>query len=255
MASGFLGCQCPFMSTQWYENFFHGIANDVWDRCTPPEMTKAEGDFLAAALEGKPGSRLLDVPCGNGRHCRELAGRGYRMTGFDISREYIEKAKGLSPDVEWICDDMRNLDAVEKFDGAYCMGNAFGYLEHEDTVRFVAAVSRALKPGARFVLQAGAAEVVLPRFKEREWYEIGDMIFAEVNEYSAARSCVETKFTFIRDGKAETRPGRQYLYTAAEIQRMLVTAGLRTTATYGGLDRKPFALGAEILYVVARKNG
>jgi hypothetical protein len=80
------------------------------------------------------------------------------------------------------------------------------------------------------------------------------MIFAEVNEYSAARSCVETKFTFIRDGKAETRVGRQYLYTAAEIQRMLAAAGLRTVATNGGLDRKPFALGAEILYVVAEKN-
>jgi SAM-dependent methyltransferase len=243
------------MGTQWYENFFHGIANDVWDKCTPPEMTEAEVDFLEAALECDRGARLLDVPCGNGRHCREFSGRGYRMTGVDISCEYIDGARRSSTDVEWICDDMRNFTAVEQFDGAYCVGNAFGYLEHEDTVRFVAAIARSLKPGARFVLQAGAAEVVLPRFKEREWYEIGDMIFAEVNEYSAARSCVETKFTFIRDGKTETRPGRQYLYTAAEIQRMLVAAGLRILETCGGLDRKPFALGAEILYVVAAKNG
>ena len=241
------------MSAQWYESFFHGIANTCWDKCTPHELTKAEADFFVDALQCKSGAHLLDVPCGSGRHCRELASRGFRMTGLDISREYIDAAKAASSDVEWICDNMRNLNAAAAYDGAFCTGNAFGYMEHEDTVGFLAAVARALKPGARFVLQAASAEVILPRFKEREWFEIEDMIFAEVNEYSAARSCVETKFTFIRDGKTETRPGRQYVYTAAEVQRMVAGAGLRVIETCGGLDRKLFALGAEILYVIAEK--
>src|SRR5687767_2975712 len=242
------------MGTRWYENFFHGIANELWDRCTPPELTKAEVDFLVEALQVKPGAALLDIPCGSGRHCRELAGRGYRATGLDISREYIEAASKAEPNVTWVCDDMLHLKAVTEFDGAFCFGNAFGYMEHEDTLTFLAAVSRSLKPGSRFVVQAAAAEVVLPRFKEREWHEIGDMIFAEVNEYSAARSCIETKFTFIRDGKTDVRPGRQFIYTAAEVQRMVAGAGLRTVNTYGSIERKPFALGSEILYVVAEKG-
>jgi len=241
------------MSAPWYENFFYGIANELWDRCTSPELTRLEVDFLVETLQAKPGAALLDVPCGNGRHCRELASRGYQVTGLDISREYIEAASKLEARVKWVCDDMRNLRAAGEFDGAFCFGNAFGYMEHAHTVEFLAAVSRALKPGGRFALQAAAAEVVLPRFKEREWYEVGDIIFAEVNEYSAARSCIETKFTFIRDGRTEVRPGRQFIYTAAEVQRMIVGAGLQIIATYGGLDRKPFALGAEILYVIGEK--
>src|SRR5688572_8334655 len=241
------------MSTQWYESFFHGIANELWDRCAPPELTKLEVDFLVDVLQLKPGAALLDIPCGNGRHCRELANRGYRATGFDISREYIDAASKSEAKVKWICDDMRNLKAVEEFDGAFCFGNAFGYMEHEDTVKFLGGVARALKPGGRFVLQAAAAEVVLPRFKQREWYEVGDIIFAETNEYSAARSCIETKFTFIRDGKTDVRPGRQFIYTAAEVQRMIAGAGLQIVETCGGLDRKPFALGAEILYVIGEK--
>jgi len=88
------------VSTQWYENFFYGIANDLWDKCASPEMTTAEVDFLVGGLECKAGSRVLDIPCGNGRHCRELAKRGYRMTGFDISSEYSEAAKKSSTDVE-----------------------------------------------------------------------------------------------------------------------------------------------------------
>lgn len=242
------------MSAQWFENFFQGIANELWDRCTPAETTKAEADFISSELERRPGARLLDIPCGNGRHCRELAARGYAMTGYDISREYIDAARKSCAEVEWVCANMRDLKEVEKFDGAYCFGNAFGYMEHEDTVKFLHALAHALKPRARFVLQAAAAEVVLPRFKEREWYEVGDIIFAEVNEYSAARSCIETKFTFIRDGEMDVRLGRQFIYTAAEVQRMVAEAGLRVVNIYGGLDRKPFVLGAEILYVVAEKS-
>lgn len=222
--------------------------------CTPPELTKAEVNFIVEVLQCKPGAHLLDIPCGNGRHCRELAGRGYQMTGLDISREYIEAARAAKEvDVEWICDDMRNLDRPGAFDGAFSFGNSFGYLEHEDTIAFLSALSRALKPGARFLLQACCAESLLPRFKEREWWQVGDIIFMEHNQYAAERSCVETTFTFIRDGKVERRPGRQYIYTVAEIQRMLAGAGLRTLALLGGLGQTPFALGAEVLHVIAQK--
>jgi hypothetical protein len=34
------------MNTNWYENFFHGVANDLWRKCTSPEQTLAEADFL-----------------------------------------------------------------------------------------------------------------------------------------------------------------------------------------------------------------
>ena len=32
-----------------------------------------------------PGSAILDMGCGTGRHSVELARRGYRMTGVDLS--------------------------------------------------------------------------------------------------------------------------------------------------------------------------
>ncbi|MCI0746572.1 MAG: class I SAM-dependent methyltransferase [Verrucomicrobia subdivision 3 bacterium] len=241
------------MATEWFETFFQGIANEFWNRCTPPELTRAEADFIVEVLGCKPGAAILDIPCGNGRHCRELAARGFKMTGIDISREYIEAARAANESgVEWACANMRDLNRSGDFDGAFCMGNAFGYMEHHDTKKFVAAVARALKPGARFVLNAGTAEVILPRFREREWYEVGDIIFAETNRYVAERSCVETTFTFIRDGKVETRPGRQFVYTAAEVQRMLAEAGLPTVAIYGGVDRKPFQLGGE-MYLVSER--
>jgi SAM-dependent methyltransferase len=247
------------MRTQWFETFFHGVANELWSRCMPPEATRAEVDFLKSALKCKRGARILDVPCGNGRHSLELARRGYKPTGLDISTEYIggarREAKAQGTAVEWICGDMRSLKRRHEFDGAFCWGNSFGYLEHDDTRAFLKSLCNALKPKARFVLQAGAAELVLPRFREREWAQVGDILFLEHNEYSVESSCVETTFTFIQNGKVDTRPGRQFLYTTAEIRRLLVEAGFKPTAFYGNMKSEPFKIGsADMLYVISEKR-
>jgi SAM-dependent methyltransferase len=179
------------------------------------------------------------------------------MTGLDISAEFIAEARAADADkrVEWICSDMRKLDRKADFDGAFSMGNSFGYLEHADTERFLAALSRALKPGARFVLNTGSvAECLLPRFKEHEVHQIDDIKFIEHNTYDIAASCVVTEYTFERHGQSEKRPGRQYLYTAAEIQRMLATAGFQMTAIHSSIEERPPQLGRDEFYFVGEKK-
>ena len=129
--------------TNWYEDFFHGVPLDLWRQAIPPEKTMAEADFLVKALRLDPGSHLLDVPCGNGRLAFELAKRGYRMTGVDISEEFIAEARssgirlgkdqppataGGSDSVEFMLGDMRRIEGEAIYDGAYCFGNSFGFL-------------------------------------------------------------------------------------------------------------------------------
>src|SRR5689334_5954588 len=83
--------------SNWYEDFFHGLALELWRKAIAPEQTKAEGDFIANHLQCGAGSHLLDVPCGNGRLSFELARRGYRVTGVDISEESIDEARAGVP--------------------------------------------------------------------------------------------------------------------------------------------------------------
>lgn len=249
----------PAVKANWYETFFHGLAVDLWINAVSPEQTRTEADFLQETLAAPAGSRLLDVPCGNGRHALELAARGYRMTGVDLSSEFLDHARRQSAtagsDVDWRQSDMRRLPWDGEFDGAFCFGNSFGYLEPEGMQEFVAAVARALKPGARFVLQTGvAAETLLPNLSEREWYRMGDVLMLIANEYDAAHSCLDTTYTFLRDGKVETGESTHWVYTCAEIQRLLARRGLETKGLYSGLDRAPFRLGTQVLYVVAERN-
>src|SRR5882762_7709685 len=92
--------------SNWYENFFHGLSLDLWRKAISPKQTKSEADFLAQLLECKADAHLLDVPCGNGRLSLELARRGCRVTGVDISEEFIEEARsaaeGLTPQPKFI---------------------------------------------------------------------------------------------------------------------------------------------------------
>src|SRR3990172_6994626 len=146
------------MDLNWYKSFFHGVALDFWRKVISPDQTRAEVDFLERSLSLQPGARVLDVPCGFGRHAVELAARGFRVTAVDLSEEAISEAQerteaaGLT--VEWIQADMRDLPWRSEFDAAYCFGNSFGYLEPAGTSAFVHAMARALKPGARLALDS-----------------------------------------------------------------------------------------------------
>src|SRR5687767_1124306 len=123
----------------WYETFFHGITLDLWRRAIPPEQTTAEADFLIQNLNCGPGAHLLDVPCGNGRLTLELANRGYRVTGIDLAEEFIEEARSTAgglmnpvataPGTDFVLGDMRNIEGEGVYDGAFCFGNSFGFLE------------------------------------------------------------------------------------------------------------------------------
>lgn len=239
--------------TNWFETFFKGITLDLWRAFATPELTRVEADFLQSIFP--KGACLLDVPCGNGRIANELAKRGFHMVGVDISDENIAEARENGREGAFEVGDMRSLKFASEFDGAFCWGNSFGYFDYADIIKFVAGVSHALKPGARFVLHGGiAAEAILPHYKERETYEVGDIKFTIENRYLPAESCLETKGTFVRDGKEEVRMMWHHIYTLAEIRRMLATHGLNTIETYNSLERAPFVLGSEALILVAQKT-
>src|SRR5215813_2200129 len=254
----------------WYENFFEGLALELWRQAISPKQTTAEADFLVGTLNCDRGAHLLDVPCGNGRLSFELARRGYRVTGIDISKEFIEEARSpkssLNPptdaagteektQVEFILGDMRKIEGQANYEGAFCFGNSFGFLAYADMEKFLSGVARALKPHRRFVIETGmAAESVLPDFEEQTSHEVGDMNIIIKERYLATESCIDSEYIFERDGRRESRKAKHWIYTAAEIQRMLQRAGFTVLDLYGSLKCEPYKLGCRELFVVSERT-
>src|SRR5262249_10261039 len=149
---------------------------------------------------------------------------------------------------------MRDLPASPTFDGAFCLGNSFGYLDDDGTLAFVNAVARALKPGGSFVIETGtAAESLLPTFLARRWYKVGDIFMLIANRYDHAAGRLETEYTFVHDGVTDTRLGSQRVYTYRELSELVRHAGFRDVEGYGSAAGEPYKLGAPRLLLVARK--
>ena len=247
------------MTQNWWENFFHGVALDFWRAAISEEQTRAEADFINNQLQLPVGARVLDVPCGNGRLAIELSAFGFMLTAIDISSEFLEEARknaaARGVTVDWRHSEMRALPWTSEFDGAFCFGNSFGYLADDENADFLKAVARALRPGARFILDAPAtAECLLPHFVEQRTIQLGDISARIETRYDHEQSRMFPSFTFVRNGVEDQRASSQRVYSYSELAALLRAAGFEVVAAYGSLTEEPFKLGAHRLLVVSERQ-
>ena len=220
------------VASNWWEHFFEGLSVKLWLQALSPEHTASEAVTIARLLGAAPGAELLDVPCGGGRLSLALAERGYRLTGVDVSREFLEHARSCdgADRVNWEHREMRDLPWPGRFDGAFCVGNSFGYLDDEGNAAFLRAVSEALKPGGRFVLETPMVlENLLRQLQDRPWWKVGDMYLLVSNQYDHTRSRLDIEYTFLSNGRSEVRSGSHRAYRYAELRDLIESSGFDVT--------------------------
>jgi SAM-dependent methyltransferase len=141
-------------SLAWYKNwfnspFYHKLYFDRDEKEADAFIKK-----LIAHLQPQPGSLMLDVACGKGRHSKTLASLGFDVTGIDISPDSIAFAKQSEKDnLHFFVHDMRLPAWGNYFDYAFNFFTSFGYFktrrEHDDAIRTIA---NSIKPGGILVI-------------------------------------------------------------------------------------------------------
>lgn len=131
----------------WYKELFEDYAQ-TYDREVFTQGTLQECDFIEREIGGDKSRKILDVGCGTGRHDIELARRGYRVTGIDLSESQLAharaKAREAGVEASFIQADARELAFREEFDVALmiCEG-AFPLMETDrENFRILGAASR-----------------------------------------------------------------------------------------------------------------
>jgi SAM-dependent methyltransferase len=250
---------------EWFESFFDALAHDVWRGLVPEAHSGAEAQFLsdALALESDFPARLLDAPSGDGRLALRLAAMGHHVTGVDLSAVAVERLNEsgveLGLPAHAVIGDLRHLRDVlpadVSFDGAYCMGNSFGYLDDEGTMAFVRGIANALRPGARFVVDHPmAAECILANYSESDSHRVGDIALSVENSYEASTSTVVGTMTLEYSGEVAERVVRHRVTTCAQVVSVLEAAGFDIIGLFGGTDGEPFTIGAPTLVVLAARR-
>ena len=229
--------------SEWWRSWFGPGYLALYDDYLA-ERTPVEIDRLEALLALRPPLRILDLPCGQGRHAIELARRGYDVTGVDLSPFLLkvaeERARADGIRLHWLEGDMRQPIAGEPFDVVLNLFTSLGYFADEaDDRKVVDAAAAMLVPGGRFLLEVINGERLMARFQEREWFTVGQAAVVERRslDRTARRMVVERTVTTPNDTEVNLHAIR--LYDGRDVSGIMRRAGFGRVDLYGDWSGEP----------------
>ena len=144
----------PSVSANWFKEWFDSPYYHKLYAGRDKKEAALLIDKLLDLLKPPPGSTMLDVACGRGRHACILSNLGYDVTGIDIAPGNIEFARQFENEhLHFYVHDMRRLLCTSCFDYAFNFFTSFGYFktrrEHSNAIR---TISLALRDKGIFIL-------------------------------------------------------------------------------------------------------
>jgi SAM-dependent methyltransferase len=220
-----------------------------------------EVDGIVDLLGLEPGRRVLDVCCGYGRHAIELARRGQRVTGVDLSPVQIEaareNARAAGVEIGFVVGDAREMGYRDQFDVTLNLFTSFGFFEEgADDLQMLASIARASAPGGQFLLDLWNREKQIRDFSPFEIEERADGVRIEKRwAFDAWRGRLNwSNHVTFPDGREERWEHSVRAYTLVELRQMLEGVGFELERVYGAFDGRAYTLDAPQMVLVARKR-
>jgi SAM-dependent methyltransferase len=242
----------------WWQKFFD--QHYVKDYQELEKRSSKEVDSIIQMLDLKPKAKVLDLCCGYGRHSIELAQRGYKVTGYDLSDFFLKKAeetsKALKLKIRFKKGDMRRLPFKDQFDAVVNMFTSFGYFDKEtDDLKVLRGVCRVLKKDGLFLMDLKNREQLIRNFARRRWHPEKDFTVLEDNFFDLFTGRWESTRTIVfGNGKRSEYSFSLRLYTFAEMLSLLKKAGFLLEAVYGDFDFIEYSLDSPRMILISRKT-
>lgn len=224
---------------QWYETLFDNYAKG-YDSESYVQGTIGEVDFIEEELGFDKSRNILDIGCGTGRHAIELTRRGYKVTGVDLSKSQLErakeKAKGVNLDIEFIQKDARQLEYEDLFDAVImiCEG-AFSLMEADEmNFKILQNAAKALKKNGKFIFTT--LNALFPLYHAEEQSQKQNQNESHLNNISFdLMTFRKTSVLKITDdsGKEKEMTCNERYYCPSEITWYLKSLNLSDIGIYG----------------------
>lgn len=212
------------------------------------------------------GKSIADLGCGTGSITFELANRGFSVIGVDFSEEMLTEAfrkamqngfKSTNP--FFVCEDMRNLELLNKVSCAVCVLDGINHLGSIDSVKKTFdGVSLNLERDGLFVFDLNTPYKIKNILGNNTFvYDYDDIYCVWENTYNEKLKKCRFDLTFFeRDGDRFLRSDESFCekaYTTKQVERKLTLSGMKLEAVYNDMCFDEPNEKSERLIYVARK--
>jgi len=217
--------------------------------------------WIAEQAAGR--QRVLDLGCGPGLYCEELAARGFQVTGVDFSERAIEYASGHAADsglsIEYRLSDYRELDYRSDYDLVTLIYGGFCCLSNDDRNDLLDRVKVALSPGGLFIFDAFTESYIdrsrgtfYLRLRNGFWRPTPHLVIERGFDYP--ESDVRLDRYVVAGGRrgVETFDLWKHYYSRESLRAVLSEHGFEAVGWYGDLTGSEFKARSAWIGVVAR---
>jgi ubiquinone/menaquinone biosynthesis C-methylase UbiE len=228
--------------TEWYEKSF-GEDYLIVYKHRDFGGARREVDQMIAWLGLPPGSKVLDLCCGMGRHSLALAEAGYEVTGVDLSEPLLREARSQigAEQVIFLSSDMRDLPLDGGFDAVVNLFTSFGYFEaDEEQIKVLREICRMLKPGGKFIIDFLNPAYVIRHLVPHSTREDGENLIDESRRIEDGYVKKDIILTSNNDSTPRQYHERVKLYPLEKFEEMISEAGLQLEAVHGSYEEEAY---------------
>jgi len=248
-------------SRGWWRDYFDEVFYHLHEPLFPEEASRTEAGAIREFLGLPVGARILDVPCGWGRHTNLFPEAGFQAFGADISYPLLQHAAGTAHRLRlprrFAAADLRALpfrDAA--FDGVVNVFTSLGlFIDDAEDLRALTEARRVLRPGGILLLESMHRDDVIAAYAERDRWVLPDGTEVRVRRrFDSVAGVSHEWWRWRRGDEVGEKRHALRLRTATEIDALLARAGFVEPRYYGDWDGEPFAHTSPRLIVVARSS-
>lgn len=208
-------------------------------------------------------SMILDLGCGTGNFCIEMAKRGYEMIGVDLSPDMLSCARDKSEkeglDILYLNQDMTCFELYGTVDVVVCLMDSVNYITSKRAVkRMFKLVKNYLNPDGLFIFDINTPYKFEKIYGENIFYDISeDISYIWVNLYDKKRKTCEFDLTFfVRHQDTFSKHEEFHVersYSVEEIKGMIDCSDMSLLKIYNELSFSNVTKKSKRIFFISRK--